>query len=105
MRYPVTTKTKELVEAIDRVRRRVRSRLDRISAEAREEWAQLLLKVPTEEDLLRGVIDLSPEALSEMIAKASRFEQILESTRRPAQRSPQRDQRADAATLPDEALN
>jgi hypothetical protein len=80
MRHRVTIETKGLLEAIDHIRQRVQSRLDAVSPEAREEWGKMLLAVPAGEDVMTGVIDVSTETLSQMIAKASRFEQILKST-------------------------
>jgi hypothetical protein len=84
MRHRVTIETKGLLEALDHIRQRVQARLDRVSPEAREEWGKMLLAVPAGEDVKTGVIDVSTETLSQMIAKASRFEQILKSTIGPA---------------------
>jgi hypothetical protein len=81
MRHPVTDETKDLLEALDHIRERVQPRLDSVSTEAREEWVKLLLRFPADEDVGLGLIDLSPEALAQMIAKASRFEQIVRTAR------------------------
>jgi hypothetical protein len=80
MRHRVTVETKGLLEALDHIRLRVQPRLDRVSPEAREEWVNLLLRFPDDADVGMGVIDLSCETLAQMIAKASRFEQIVKAT-------------------------
>ena len=47
------------------------------SVEARSEWRELLGRLPTEDDLCRGVIAFGEDDLQQILSKAIRFRAIV----------------------------
>jgi hypothetical protein len=78
MMYVVTPRSEHLIRDLLALAKEVDSDvLDRASDLARHEWNELLLRLPTEAHLRRGVVALAEDELSWLLAKAIRFRQIL----------------------------
>jgi hypothetical protein len=78
MMYVVTARSERIVRELLELAKGVDAQvLARASDPARDEWNELLLRLPTEAHLRRGVIALAEDELSWLLAKAIRFRQIL----------------------------
>jgi hypothetical protein len=78
MMYVVTARSERIVRDLLGLAKEVDAQvLARASALARDEWNELLLRLPTEAHLRRGVVALAEDELSWLLAKALRFRQLL----------------------------
>jgi hypothetical protein len=78
MMYVVTQRSERLVRDLLTLSSELDAHvLARASAPARDEWSELLLRLPTDADLRRGIVALAEDELSWLLAKVIRFRQIL----------------------------
>src|SRR5579872_6877748 len=77
MRYPVTSRTKSLVAELASLAEAADGRLARASADAQREWKALRYRWPTEDELGKGIVELSDDDLAVMRSKVMRFVSIL----------------------------
>jgi hypothetical protein len=77
MRYPVTSRTKSLVAELASLAEAADGRLARASADAQREWKALRYRWPTEDELGKGIVELSDDDLEVMRSKVMRFVSIL----------------------------
>jgi hypothetical protein len=85
MMYVVTARSERLLQDLLGLAKELDAAvLARASAPARDEWSELLLRLPTEADLRRGVVALAEDELGRLLGKALRFRQILRAPEAPA---------------------
>jgi hypothetical protein len=74
----LTSRLEQLVRSVLSVAQDVGDQaLASTSVEARSEWRELLGRLPTEDDLCRGVIAFGEDDLQQILAKAIRFRAIV----------------------------
>lgn len=88
MNHTLTPETARILDEFAFLARNIETRITAASPSARDEWEELLLRLPSETELRLGATLLSENQLAVMLSKAKRFFDILGLLQARAERAP-----------------